>query len=133
MTEEELEQLATMVAEKIKEDTTTTFLILQSIPYAHGSPGIIVDPDVAARTPCKCYGNVCFSRGIIGALSEPQREAYCPSIEHVTSPRMTKRLENWQEAVGTCKTEIEHYEKGERLEPWLSCMGRELPKRGIEI
>jgi len=133
MTQDELERLAEMVAEKLKEDTTTTWLIFHSVPYVHGSPGVVIDADVAARTPCKCYDNVCFSRGIVGALSESQREAYCPTTEHVTSPGMTKRLEHWQEAVNTCKAEISKYEKGERLEPWLECMGRELPKRGIEI
>jgi hypothetical protein len=133
MTDKEMEQLAEMVAEKLKEDTTTTWLIFHSIPYAHGSPGIVVDADVAARTPCKCYDNICFSRGIIGALDAAQREAYCPTTEHVTSPGMTRRLKNWQEAVNVCKKEIAKYEKGERLEPWLECMGRELPKRGIEI
>ncbi|GAI02962.1 unnamed protein product, partial [marine sediment metagenome] len=46
---------------------------------------------------------------------------------------MTRRLRNWQEAVSVCKVEIEPIPKGEKLEPWLSCMGRELPKRGIEI
>lgn len=133
MTDKELEQLAQLVAEKVKEDTTTTFLIFQSIPYAHGSPGIVIDPDVAARTPCKCYDNICFSRGIVGTLSQAQREAYCPTITHEKSPGMTRRLENWQEAVNVCKGEIKEIPKGERLEPWLSCMGRELPKRGIEI
>lgn len=129
----DIEQLATIVAEKIKEDTSTTMLILHSVPHAYGSPGIMVDADVAARTPCKCYDNVCFSRGIVGALDPAQREAYCPTIEHATSPGMTRRLKNWQEAVDVCKGEIEKYEKGERLEPWLSCMGRELPAHGIEI
>lgn len=133
MTTQEMEQLAQMVAEKIKEDSSTAVLILHSVPHAYGSPGIMVDPDIAARTPCKCYNNICFSKGIIGSMSKAQREAYCPTTEHITSPRMTKRLENWQEAVGVCKKEIEKFEKGERLEPWLSCMGRELPKRGIEI
>lgn len=138
MTKEEMEQLSKMVADRIKEgkfeeDTGTAILILHSIAHSKGSPGIMIDPDVAARTPCKCYDNVCFSRGIIGALSPAQREAYCPTTEHVTSPGMTRRLKNWQEAVNVCKREIEKYEKGERLEPWLSCMGRELPKRGVEI
>lgn len=133
MTDREMEELAEIVATKIKEDTSISVLILHSIPYSAGSPGIMVDPDVAARTPCKCYNNICFSRGIIGALSEPQREAYCPTTEHVTSPGMTQRLENWQEAVDVCKGEIAKYEKGERLEPWLGCMGRELEKRGIEV
>lgn len=133
MTDKELDKLSTKLAEKIKEDTSTAVLILHSIPFAHGSPGIMVDPDVAARTPCKCYDNICFSRGIIGSMSEAQREAYCPKIEHVTSPGMTRRLKDWRESVDVCKAEIEEYPKGERLEPWLNCMGRELPKRGIEI
>lgn len=133
MTQDEMERLAEMVAEKLKEDTTTTWLIFHSVPYAHGSPGIVIDADVAARTPCKCYDGICFSKGIVGALSESQKEAYCPTIEHVTSPGMTRRIKNWQEAVSTCKGEISKYEKGERLEPWLECMGRELAKRGIEI
>lgn len=132
MTKEEIEQLAGIIADKVKEDSTT-ILLLHSIPYAHGSPGIVVDSDIAARTPCKCYDNICFSRGIIGSMSEAQREAYCPTVEHVTSPGMTRRLKNWQEAVNVCKVEIESIPKGERLEPWLSCMGRELPARGIEI
>lgn len=133
MTREEMEQLAKAVAEKVQEDTTSTFLLFHSMPYAHGSPGIMVDADIAARTPCKCYDNVCFSRGIVGALNEPQREAYCPTTEHASSPGMTRRLANWQESVDVCKVEIEKVPKGERLEPWLSCMGRELPKHGIEI
>ena len=138
MTTQEMEQLAKMVADKIKEgkfeeDTGTAILILHSIAHSKGSPGIMVDKDVAARTPCKCYDNICFSKGIIGSMSKAQREAYCPTTEHVTSPGMTRRLENWQEAVNVCKGEIEKFEKGERLTPWLECMGRELPKRGIEI
>lgn len=138
LAQSDIDYLAERVADKIKEgafkeDTGTAILILHSIPHSHGSPGIMVDKDIAARTSCKCYDNVCFSRGIIGALSPAQREAYCPTTEHVTSPGMTKRLRDWNEAVGVCKVEIKEYEKGERLEPWLECMGRELPKRGIEI
>lgn len=138
LAQSDIDTLAEAVAEKIKdgafkEEASTAILLLHSIAHSKGSPGIMVDPDIAARTPCKCYDNVCFSRGIIGALDPAQREAYCPTTEHVSSPGMTRRLRNWNEAVGVCKTEIESIPKGERLEPWLSCMGRELPKRGIEI
>lgn len=108
-------------------------LLLHSTVHAYGSPGIVVDADIAARTPCRCYGNICFSRGIIGALSKPQREAYCPSVKEVTSPGMTKRIQNWQEAVNICKSKTETLPKGEKLEPYLICMGQELTRRGIEI
>lgn len=140
MTEEEQEELNRLLRENAELRATidelteaAENLLLHSVPYAHGSPGIVVDADIAARTPCKCYGNICFSRGIIGALNPAQREAYCPTVEEVTSPGMTKRIENWQEAVNICKAEIKDIPRGERLEPWLSCMGRELPAHGIAI
>lgn len=119
------------------EHQMDVWLLLHSIPAAHGSPGIVVDADVAARTPCTVYSidgsEIVFSKGIIGALDKAQKEAYCPTKEYKKSPGIEKRLRNWQEAVNICKTEIADIPKGERLEPWLSCMGRELPKKGIEI
>ena len=140
MKEEEREELNRLLRENAElRDTISELteaaenLLLHSIPYIHGSPGIVVDADIAARTPCRCYGNICFSRGIIGALSAPQREAYCPTIEEVTSPAMTKRIQNWQEAVNICKAETASLPKGEKLPQYLMCIGRELPAHGIEI
>jgi hypothetical protein len=132
MPKEETEQLAAIVVDRL-QDIDTLVLIMHSMPEAEGLGGIVVNPDIAARTPCTCYGNVCFSRGIIGALNESEREAYCPSTVQKTSPAMTKRLEKWQEAKDICKTKASEYPKGERLVPYSQCMGVELSKRGIEI
>lgn len=124
----EIDGLATMVASEVTDN-----LLLHSVPYIEGSPGIAVDENAAKATPCTCYGPVCFSKGIVGALSSSQKEWACnPRIEG-KSPGMERRLKHWKEAVSTCKAEIEEYPKGERLMPWLTCMGRELPKKGIEI
>lgn len=133
MTEEEIEELAEAVADKIKEESSTAVLILHSIPEAEGLGGIVVNPEVAARTPCTCYGNICFSPGIMGALSKAEKQAYCPSTIEKTSPKMTERLEKWNEAKTICKQQADQFPKGERLIPYIQCMGLELPKRGIAI
>jgi hypothetical protein len=108
-------------------------LLLQSVPECEALGGVVVHPEIAAEGKCTCYGNVCFSKGIIGALSPSERARYCKEVEEGRSPAMVKRVQNWDEAVNVCKAEIAEIPKGERLEPWLKCMGRELPKRGISI
>lgn len=132
MSKEETEQLAAIIVDKL-QDIDTLVLIMHSMPEAEGLGGIVVNPDIAARTPCTCYGNICFSRGVIGALNESERAAYCPSIVQKTSPAMTRRLEKWQESKEICKTKAAEFPKGERLIPYTQCMSMELSKRGIEI
>jgi len=136
---EEIEEIATKVAdeviERLKENES---LILHSVPYMHGSPGIVVDEALAKSTPCRCIEyrpgkKLCFSKGIIGALSDEQEKEYCTEQVEMVSPGLKERLEDWMEAVETCKKEIAEIPKGERLEPWLTCMGRELRARGIEV
>ena len=112
-------------------------LMLHSIPYAEGSPGIVVNEALAKATACRCIEyrpgkKLCFSKGIVGALSDEQEKIYCPTVEALESPGLEKRLEGWMESVETCKAEIAPIHKGERLEPWLGCMSRELTAHGIE-
>ena len=102
-----------------------------------GSPGIVVNPDLAARTGCKCYKVddtlMCFSAGIIGTLSKPQIEAYCPTKEVLTTGGIVERVKKFREAAAEAHKKIEAIPKGERLEPWLKAMGEELAKKGIII
>lgn len=124
------------VMERIKEGELDSLLV-HSTPYAYGSPGIVVDEALAKVTPCRCIEyrpgkKLCFSKGIIGTLSDEQEKLYCPTTEKLESPGLEKRLEGWMESVDTCKIEIANIPKGERLKPWLSCMSRELKARGIE-
>ena len=110
-------------------------LLLNLTVEALGSPGIMVDADVAARTPCRCYTYegepvICFSKGIIGSMSKAQIEAYCnPLIELGES----KRVREFKAAAAEAKREIAGIPRGERLEPWLREMSKALKKRGIEI
>lgn len=112
-------------------------LLLHSVPYSEGSPGIVVNEVVAKTSPCRCIEyrpgkKLCFSKGIIGALSDEQEEIYCPTTVPLESPGLERRMKSWMGAVETCKVEIAEIPKGERLEPWLSCMSRELAAREVK-
>jgi len=111
-------------------------LLLDMTIEVLGSPGIVVNEALAKATGCRCYKvdttEMCFSRGIIGTLSPPQREAYCPTKEFLTEG-IAKRVKLFKEAAEEAKKEIAHIPKGERLEPWLHAMGKALRTRGIEV
>lgn len=140
ITSEDIESIAKRTAEEVVariRGQEHDSLMLHSVPYAEGSPGIVVDEEVAKATPCRCIEyrpgkKLCFSRGIVGALSDEQEKLYCPTEEKLVSPGLERRLEGWMESVETCKAEIARIPKGERLGPWLTCMSRELKTRGIE-
>jgi len=137
MRPEEIQSIAAKVAEKLSENIAVGNLLLHSVPYQEGSPGIVVNEATAMASSCRCIEyrpgkKLCFSKGIIGALSDEQEAIYCPVTEELESPGLEKRLKDWMDAVETCKAEIAPIPKGERLEPWLSCMSRELKARSIE-
>lgn len=137
MRPEEIQSIAAKVAERLSENIAVGNLLLHSVPYQEGSPGIVVNEATAMASSCRCIEyrpgkKLCFSKGIIGALSDEQEAIYCPVTEELESPGLEKRLKDWMDAVETCKAEIAPIPKGERLEPWLSCMSRELKARGIE-
>jgi hypothetical protein len=137
MRPEEIQSIAAKVAEKLSENIAVGNLLLHSVPYQEGSPGIVVNEATAMASPCRCIEyrpgkKICFSRGIIGALSDEQETIYCPVTEKLESPGLEKRLQDWMDSVETCKAEIAPIPKGERLEPWLGCMSRELRARSIE-
>ena len=134
LTKEEISQIATRIADEVMDrvrERERDSLLLNSVPYAYGSPGIVINEVLAKATPCRCIEyrpekKLCFSKAIIGALSDEQEKIYCPTIEPIESPGLERRLKDWMESVEICKAEIAEIPKGERLEPWLSCMSREL-------
>ena len=134
LSDEDIDRIAEAVVEKFKEDEN---LLLHSVPYLEGSPGIVVDEDIAARTPCRCArvddSEICFSKGIVGGLSEAQKEAYCNPKTYFKSPGLEKRIKGFKEAVTAAKEKIKDIPKGERLAPWLQAMSQELAERRIEI
>lgn len=107
------------------------------LSQVRGSPGFVVDPGVARDTPCTCYhvkeNDLCWSKGIVGALDKEQEELYCSERDYKElSPAQQERLQNFQASADACKLETKDVPKGEELQPWLSCMSKELRSRGIE-
>jgi len=139
LTEDEARAIGKVVAHEVVtalREADYDSLMLHSIPYMHGSPGIVVHEDVAKVSPCRCIEyqpgkKLCFKSGIIGALSDAQEATYCPTWEKMESPGLERRLAGWMEAKDICKAEIAPIPKGEKLAPWLTCMSRELSARGI--
>jgi len=140
LSDEEVNRIAEAVVERAAKDVGIDALMLHSIPYLHGSPGILVNEERARRTPCKCVEykpgkKLCWSPGIIGALTDEQEATYCPTTLAIERPGTVSRMEKWQEAVDTCKAEIASIpeEKGEeRMTTWMRCMSRELKTRGVK-
>ena len=107
------------------------------IPAIEGSPGIMVDEAVAKATPCTIYKvdttEIGFSRGVIGALSKEQIEAYCPTKIYKTEG-IAVRVKTFKDIAKSCSEEVrEKYVKGERLIPYLKCMGKLAKEKGLEI
>jgi len=140
LSREEITQIATRTADEVMErvrEQESDSLLLHSTPSAYGSPGVVVNEAVAMASPCRCIEyrpgkKLCFSRGVVGALSDEQEKVYCPTTVPLESPGLEKRLKGWMESVEVCKAEIAPIPKGERLKPWLGCMSRELSAKGIE-
>ena len=103
-------------------------LLLDFATEQFGSPGLVMNPEIARRSPCNCYTykgkpTVCFSEGIIGVLKKTQIKEYCPKI---IDKGPSKRVEAFIDA-------SEKASKSKSLRPWLKRMGKELKKQGVEI
>ncbi|KXB08777.1 hypothetical protein AKJ59_00445 [candidate division MSBL1 archaeon SCGC-AAA385M02] len=123
--------------DKDKDRTTNHAILLNMAVEEFGSPGIVTDSDVAKATSCTCYDvgeeeKMCFSKGIIGTLSDPQEQAYCPAVE-MKQQGLTRRVKEFREAAREAHKKIEDIPRGERLDPWLEAMSESLSKRGIEV
>lgn len=105
--------------------------------------GIVVNELVALRTPCTCYrigptdrpeDLMCFSRGLIGTLSDKQDLLYCTKREIVEADDgIPARVEKFREAVRLCQAEIAGIPRGSRLSPWLSCMGKRARELKLDL
>lgn len=149
MTPEEIDQVATKVAAKVLDEITPTVLdpagrgmLLHFTEHAIEGAGLVVNEARARATPCNCFTykgrDYCFSKGIIGMMSSeenPEQIAeYCKvGKTYEVKPGIKERFETFAGAAEEAHKKIEEIPKGERLVPWLSAMGEELEKRGIEV
>lgn len=140
LTDEEIDRIADRVAEKAIEQLDVENLLLHSMPYLHGSPGIVVDEERAKASACKCVEyapgkKLCWSPGIIGALTDEQEGIYCPTTIEIERPGTVLRMRSFQESVDVCKVELAKIPEAsgeERAGAWMRCMKRELSARGVE-
>lgn len=99
--------------------------------------GYVIDEGVARSSPCKCISlssgsELCFSKGIVGALDSNQRVIYCPSVETVkASPEQEARIDRFKRAAATCHEETKDITDPEqKFGARLGCMKRELSRTG---
>ena len=103
------------------------------------SPGVVLDEARARASPCSCFTyrgkDLCWSKGIIGMLAQDQQDIYCVAGKaYKAQPALARRYETFAEAAEEAHKKIEAMPSGvERLEVWLSAMGEELSKRGVDI
>jgi hypothetical protein len=106
-----------------------------------GSPGFLLDEARARETPCLCYElesqrgrELCYSKGIIGALDPEQEALYCPTKEELQlTPAQRARIEAFQAGADTCKAAVQDLPEGTRLEPYMACLHTELKERGQQL
>jgi len=119
-------------------------------PFLDGSPslgdfvnpdrrGIVLDEAVAREAPCIGYElhgrgagpDLIFAKGVEGPLAEDQVEQFCSDIRiRDVTPDQLERLTAFRESAAFCSGEVDDAPRGDRLEPYLSCMSRELRERG---
>jgi len=149
MTPEEINEVANKVASKVLDEITPSVLdpagrgmLLHFTEHAIEGQGLVVNEARARATPCNCFTykgrEYCFSKGIIGMMSSaenPEQIAeYCKvGKTYEVKPGIKERFESFAGAAEEAHKKIEEIPKGERLVPWLSAMGEELEKRGIEV
>ena len=149
MTPEEIEQVANKVATKVLEEVSPAILdpagrgmLLHFTEHAIEGAGLVVNEARARATPCNCFTykgrEYAFSPGVIGLISgeknPEQMEAFCKAGKtYEVKPGIKERFETFASAAEEAHKEIEAIPKGERLVPWLTAMGEELEKRGVEL
>jgi hypothetical protein len=100
-----------------------------------GSPGILMNPSLARKTSCKCYTykgepKLCFSEGIIGAMSKLQIKEFCNPMVDVGE---AKQLKYFEKAAKKAHKKIKKVPKGKKFEKWISEMGKALKEENVEI
>ncbi|MBU0846904.1 hypothetical protein KKH23_06900 [Patescibacteria group bacterium] len=104
-----------------------------------GSPGAVLNEATAKASPCSCFTykgkDLCWSKGVVGLLAQDQQRLYCVAGKtYKAQPALTERYTRFAEAAEAAHKKIVAMPKGmPRLEAWLSAMGEELSKKGIEV
>jgi hypothetical protein len=159
--ESKINALEMMVSDKLPDFTALPFLneapateavaqptepipgqnVAEWVSRIGGSPGIVVDEDLAKTTPClridlgDGMSPLIFSKGIVGALDEKQIGQYCTLgfLDKSATPQQLTRLQSMSEAAHVCHVDTQSMAgTPEHLKAYFSCLGKELKKKGVE-
>lgn len=145
MTEQEIDQIAEKVADKVLAESVVSVLdvdghglLMHFTEHELLGSARIIDEDRAKACPCHCFTyedkDYCFAKGAIGMLTQEQEAQICklPKVYEV-KPGLQYRFEMFRRAAEAAKERIKEVPEGERLGPWLHTMGEELAKRGVKL
>lgn len=94
--------------------------------------GILINEAAAKESPCRCYeipkaggakAKICFSKGIVGALSPEQINKFCPTTSELKSELLEERTEKFIK----CSKEAEAKKLGlfDRIQFMSKCLTKE--------
>lgn len=101
--------------------------------------GIVVDEGKAREDTCRCIplgdnSHLCYSGGVVGALSRDQEQLYCTTREVMeVSPEIQIRQRILKDAAIICQSEVQGIPGERRLEPFMQCLTKIAKKSGLEI
>ncbi len=99
--------------------------------FAIATDGIVIEPEVAKdlALPCRCTTitksngqteDICFKRGVIGTLSQPQRKDLCRTTEPLRNPEgFQDRIKKFQRASDACVSQ-----GANSLQSRIDCMSK---------
>ncbi len=145
MTEEDMDKIANKVASRVLEEVVPAILeperqelLAHFTEHAMTGHALVVDAARAKTSPCRCFSykgrDYCFTPGAIGMLTTEQQTELCQAGKNFNvGAGLKTRFEKFAEAAEEAHKSIEAVPKGERLEPWLRSMSRELSARGVTV
>ena len=101
--------------------------------------GIVVDEGLARDSDCNCvplgeHSRLCYSKGVVGALSKDQIPLYCENPMLIDIPAEDlRRTRILHDAAIFCQGEVSHIPSDERLEPFMKCLVKQGKQHGLEI
>lgn len=101
--------------------------------------GIVVDEGKAREGDCHCIplgdsSQLCYSGGVVGALSRDQEQLYCTTFQtKEVSEALQRRTRILRDATIICQGQVQNLKPEERLEPFMQCLVKEAKAKGLEI
>lgn len=141
LSQSEIREIAHQVAEHVVARVKGEIpeLALQVMEHDARGGGLVLNPERARATPCKCFEfegeTYCWSPGVLGLISSkknPEQLAeFCVLGREPAGAGARERFEKLRGAVSEAHADWE--EKGGGLPGWWESVGAKLAEKGIEL